>query len=256
MRTGFFLFLLLPCCLPLRAGVSVQSITDHRTTEPSGNQLKITLQIQEAILETALDYHQVRVTRAEDDLGNSLILDPADDEAFRPLQVRPAEPHPITLMNVDLRSPGRRASVIRHLEGSCIVRTFRTQKIVIDRAFETFGRSIENSLLEAHGIEVQVINPRHAHPGVTDEDEIKRLMKTNLCIEVTGAANKIRGMELVDSQFKVIPSRSRHFGSATSAIWICSADQPLPEDTAIRLSIPIDPTEHKIEFKIEDIPLP
>ncbi len=257
MRTAFSFILLLCFCLRLQAEVSVESVTDLRTTEDPGNQLKLTLNIQDPLLATALDYHQVTITRAEDDLGRSLILPVKEKkDEFLPLEIRSAEPHPSTLMTIDLRSPARRASALRHLQGSFIVRTFRTQKIVIDEAFKTFGQSIENSLLEAHGIEVQIINPRHAHPGVTDEEEIKRLMKTNLCIEVTGAAKKIRDMELIDPQFQVIPSRSRTYGSSRSAIWICSADHPLPEDTAIRLSIPIDPTEHTIQLDLKDIPLP
>lgn len=260
MRTAFFILLLAVFCPCLEAGVTVESITDFRTTETPGNQLKINLNIQDPLLSTALDYHQLVISRAEDDQGTNLI--PPDEEGkekkddFQTLQTRPSEPHPSTQMTFSLLSPPRQASTLKHLQGSVTVRTFRTQKIVIEKAFDTFGRMIDDPLLKAHGIDVQVINPRHAHPGVTEEEEIKRLMKTNLCVEVTGAANKIRGMELIDPQFNIIPSRSRTYGSSRRAIWICAADEPLPNDAAIRLSIPIDPTGHKIEFNLKDIPLP
>jgi len=255
MRTTLLLLLLVA---PLPAAeVRVDSITDLRSTAESGGELKVSLRLQDPLLKTALDYREAPLTTAIDDLGNNLIPPtPDQDDLFRPLHVQPDDPFPSTTMTLHLKSPPRAATRLQKIEGALIVRTFRTQKVVIPNAFETFGTLIEDPLLEAHDIEVQIINPRHAYPGVTEEDRIKQLMKTHLCVEVTGAASKISGIELIDADFNVIPTTSRNFGSPASATWIAAAESPLPQNVAIRLSIPIDPTEHRIPFHLEDVTLP
>ncbi|MEO0454489.1 MAG: hypothetical protein AAFY98_10185 [Verrucomicrobiota bacterium] len=240
----------------LSAKVEWKTTNETRSTESLAQSAEVILRLTDDRLESALDFGDIEVSEALDEKGNSLISSKSEQSAsYRPLRIRPTLP-PSADIRIPIKCPEREANSIQTLKGAFSIRTFKSQKVVIDPAKQPLNEIVENDLLDAHGLEVTLIDIGHAYPEIRDKETLGRLSEQAVAVEISSTKTEIREIELITTEFEVIPSQKHHFGTRSSMIWGARANKPLPEGYAVRISIPIAPEEHRILFDLKDLPLP
>lgn len=238
--------------------VGLKSVAESRTSEASGGELRLWVQLQASGLQDALEYQDVRVEQALDDTGKDLVW-PVDEDAA-PVVSRltrgKSEGAPSVLFPVVLKPAARGARTISEVRGTVTLRVFRRQVVQVEKVRERVGKTVEDPLFKAHGLEVFVADPVQGVPGLTERVEMERLRERAVAVRVTGESIRPVEVDLLDSQGMPIPARSSSFGGGRSVLFTLTADRPLPVDTRLRVTLPTSPREAIVPFVLKQVVLP
>jgi hypothetical protein len=259
----WWIFAFLAVFLPplLRAeelSVTLKSITEVRTSEASGNELRLWLRLQASGLQNALEYRDVRIVTARDDTGADLAPVRGEDEPTPASKLArgTGEGAPSVLLPVVLRPATRPARQITELSGRVTLRVFRRQVVLLNDVIARTGKAAQDPLFKAHNLEVFITDPVQGTPGLTDPGEIERLRARAISIRFSGEISQALEVDLVSGDGEPIPARSTSFGGGRSALFTLTADRPLPAGAQARVTIPTTPQEIEVPFALKNIPLP
>jgi hypothetical protein len=234
---------------------SLQSITEVRTQEPGGSELRLWIRLEGEMIKEALEYDDIHLTTARDDAGADLLM-PSLDTAPTRLNKPVAVTVPTALFPVVLKTPARSARTLTEVNGTVLLRTFRRQVVLIDLVRAKSGQAVENPLFKAHEVEVFVTDPVLASPGLIDAKEAARMRERAVSIRFSGQPKNVLQVELLDAAGVLIPTRQSSFGGGRTLMFTCTADQPLPDETQARISIPTSPEDVIVPFTLKNITLP
>jgi len=240
------------------AVIQLQSVAESRTSEAAGGELRLWVRMQASGLQDALEYQDVRVEQAVDDAGKNLAL-PVDEDA-EPVPSRlgrgEGEGAPSVLFPVVLKPSARGAKSIPEVRGSVTLRVFRRQVVLVEKVRERTGKTVEDALFKAHGLEVFVTDPVQGMPGLTEKTEMERLRERAVAVRVAGENIRAVEVDLVDGTGAVVPCRSSSFGGGRSVLFTLTADRPLAPDTQARVTLPTAPREAVVPFVLKNVLLP
>src|SRR5690606_9113928 len=98
--------------------------------------------------------------------------------------------------------------------------------------------------------------PRQAFPGVTEEEELKKLRTGGVALEISGNTRKVREFVLETPEGQRLKTRAGSFGAGRTLILSQRSEEPLPENVLARVVIPVAPEEVAVPFRLEKVELP
>jgi hypothetical protein len=261
---------------PVKAMVS--EVTDTRSTGSSRSECNVGLTFTGDAVADSMRVHQVRLTKAQDELGRDLILAKADQsEDFANADYRS-----VTLRaRVALRNPSRNASFIKIIEGE--VDLFNPTannggQLVIKNAVNSPAEPIEDPTLKKYGIQLMYLTKdsyaakvKHledksdtATNSELDEafgDRFKTMLTAMFASETRRSATLFlkdpekRVIELVflDASGKPL---QRNGGVTSGEIRKVNLDAPIPADAQLLIKLVTPESIQTCPFKTENIPLP
>jgi hypothetical protein len=256
-RSLFFVLILLAADSPAQESglrVTLERLVDVRSQEKDESRLGLTLKIRGESLSSALEYGAVQITEPAVMAGK---VGGADEEGFAPLK-RSGFGDNLTeaLLSFELPSPPRSQGSFAVLGGTLKLRTYRQQLVPIEKVLTKLNQTVADPLFKVHGIEVRVVDPRQAFPGVTEETEVAKLVASSVALEISGSTRKVREFVLETPEGKRIASRAGSFGAGRTLILSRRSDEPLPENVVAKVVIPVSPEEVKVPFRLEKVELP
>jgi hypothetical protein len=135
---------------------TVGDVTDNRTTGSFNSECKIELKFTGDAAADATDIHQVRVTKALDELGRDLVPKEKADHVGGFASAFHHRQNGLTA-EVVLRNPSRNASVIKLVEGEVEFFNPTAQNggiLVVKDVLKHPAEPVENATLKKYGIEV------------------------------------------------------------------------------------------------------
>lgn len=234
--------------------VSLERLVDLRSLDKADSRLAITLKIKGDQVSSALEYGDVRINEPEPRTGT---ISGADEEGFAPLKRSGfGDKLGEALLAFELPSPPRNQMSFTILAGTLKLRSYRQQLIPIEKIQTKLNQTIQDPLLKAHGIELRVVDPRQAFPGVTEETELARLKSSVVALEISGNTRKIRDFVLETPEGKEVLSRAGSFGAGRTLILSRRSEEPLPENVIAKVLIPVSPEVVPVSFRLEKVELP
>jgi hypothetical protein len=255
MRRGLPLLLLCPALATAQITVTLDRFVETRTASPETSRLRCELRLAGPGLDDALDFGNPRLTTATDDQGRALAPAPGSPGVFLPLRPIPGAP-PQAVATLDLAAPPRSSRALARLAGSLDLRFYRYQIVRIANATESTDTDFKDPLFAAHGFAVRIVHPRHAFPELSGAETEDALRRRAVCLEITGNAAALRGLELRGPDDRPIAARTVSFGTRQFTLWAAAADTPLPPGAQALLRIPIDPETRPVPFDLRDLTLP
>lgn len=257
-----FLLLALATTLPAaeeQARVSLQSITETRFSGDPPGELRLWVRLEASGLQDALEYSHVQITTARDDRGNDL-TPPAPDTDTPPQPLRLTRGDggaaPSVLFPVILRPAPRAARLLTEVSGTVTLHVFKRQVVLIEDARNRIGKTVEDPLFKAHGLEVFITDPAQGVPGLTDKNEIERFRERAIAVRISGENLRSIDATLANERGEVLPSRISSFGGGRSVLFTLTTDSPLAPDTRLRVTIPSAPRQAEVPFTLREILLP
>jgi hypothetical protein len=241
---------------PETPAASVQSVTEVRTSEPGGSELRLWIRLEGVSLAEALEYHSIRLRDARDDRGTSLTLAQEVSETPARLKKPGSGTVPSVLFPLALQIPARDARALTHAAGSVTLRQFRRQVVLIDHVRSKVNQTAKDPLFEAHGVEIFITDPVQGSPGAVDEKSAERIRAQAVSVRVSGNPGKVLGVDLLAADGSEIPARSGSFGAGRSVLHTLTADRPLPEKIQARIALAASPHDVEVPFTLNNIPLP
>ncbi|MEM6823368.1 MAG: hypothetical protein AAF558_15680 [Verrucomicrobiota bacterium] len=238
--------------------ITLDRITEIRSTESKESELQIYLKLSGENVASALEAGTWQLDRAEDNLGKPIEFAEGFAKTFLPIRKRPglSADQETGILKLRLALPARSSTHLNNLSGSVALRVYRYQIVPIPDILQLTNKTIDNPLFKTHRIQVHVIDPRHAFPGYTKDDEADLLKQRATAIRVEGETQRVKSFLLQDSQSEMIAARYSSFGGGGSTVFSAISDTPLATDTQGSLMIPIDPQEIRIPFTLRNISLP
>jgi hypothetical protein len=254
-----WLFLLLPLCSITQAQEStplltLEKITDLRSSDPADSRLILTLKITGTSLDQALEYGDFRVNEPEVLTGK---ISGADPDGFAPLRrIEFSQEQKEAYLTVELPSPTRGQSAWPVFSGTLKLRTYRRQLVPIEQVLTKLNQTISDPLFKVHGIDVRVVDPRQAFPGIREEAELKKLQAEAVALEISGNTRKVRAFVLETAQGQTLKTRAGSFGAGRVLTLSQRSEEALPPDTKANVLIPISPEDVLVPFHLKNISLP
>jgi hypothetical protein len=240
------------------AVVVLKSVAESRSSEAAGGELRLWVRMQASGLQDALEYQEVRIEQARDDTGRDLAPVVDEDAVAVPSRLARGEEEgaPWVMFPVVLQPAARQARTIPEVRGRVTLRVFRRQVVVLENVRARVGKTVEDALFKAHGLEVFITDPVQGVPGITEKSEMERLRERAVAVRVSGEAVRAMEVDLVDGAGAPLPSRASSFGGGRSVLFTLVADGPLPAGAQARLTIPASPREAVVPFTLKNIVLP
>jgi hypothetical protein len=240
------------------AVVVLKSLVESRSSEATGGELRLWVRMQASGLQDALEYQEVRIEQARDDTGRDLAPVVKEDAVPVPSRLTRGEEEgvPWVMFPVVLQPAARQARMIPEVRGTVTLRVFRKQVVLLENVRERMGKSAEDPLFKAHGLEVFITDPVQGVPGITEKSEMERLRERAVAVRISGEVVRAMEVDLVDAAGVPLPSRVSSFGSGRSVLFTLVADRPLPAGVQARLTIPASPREAVVPFTLKNIVLP
>lgn len=213
----------------------------HPISHFGGNDLTVELLLSGPEVVTATQIKEIAITSATDDAGTTLKSGAQrTNGGFHNLNRKfmwffmKNPPADKIKVKVKLTAPARKATRLTHLEGSVTLRCGTSTQILIPAVV---GKAT-NKLLQQAGATVEVTK---VEPG-------------RVRLDIEDPQQKLHDYELVDKTGKKIQTGSSGWGGARTIVTLDS-DHVSP-GSSIKLQVITRTTEHKVPFKLQNIPLP
>ncbi len=224
--------------------------------DPSGLALVATVELASPQAATATAYGFIKVAAATDDKGNKLqpIKNSFRDDTKEYVKIddfmrsmRGGSKDKVTF-DIVLPMPPADAKQLARLEGSVrVLLGGKREDVVIAgvRAGKP-GTELEHNTLEQAGVTIKLFDPKS---GDGDPD-------TMVALEVVDPKMSLVELALVDKSGKKLDSSSSTSTSDATTHHVLQADEKLPADTQLKLTVAVGQKPVDVPFKFAAVPLP
>lgn len=234
--------------------VSVQQLTDSRSSDPADSRLSVTFKVEGAAVKNAFEFGSVQIEEPMSVAGKLIAADPEGFAALK--RTGFADRMNEALLTFELSSPLRQQTSFPLLSGTLKLKTYRQQLIPVEKVLARRNETLTDPLLSAHDVVVRIVDPRQAFPGLKDELEVAKLLASSVAFEVTGNTRKINSFLLETAEGKKIPTMAGSFGAGRMLLLSQRSTEPLPPDVVAKILIPVAPELITVPFRFENLMLP
>jgi hypothetical protein len=234
--------------------VGLERLVDQRSQAKEESRLVVTLKIQGDGIARALEFGAVQIQEPGVMSGK---ISGADEEGFAALR-RSGFGGNLSeaFLSFELPSPARTQISWPVVSGSFKLKLYRQQLVPIEKVLSKRNQVVEDPLLKAHKIELRVVDPRQAFPGVTEDVEVSKLLASVVALEIIGNTRQVREFLLETPEGKRIPTRAGSFGAGRTLILSQRSEEPLAENVVAKVVIPVAPEQVEVPFLLEKVELP
>ncbi|HWF20378.1 MAG TPA: hypothetical protein VG754_13995 [Verrucomicrobiae bacterium] len=265
---------------PTAIRATVGDVTDNRTTGTFNSECKIEVKFTGDAAADATDVHEVRVTKAVDELGRDLVPKEKPDHFGGHMSNFHHRQNGLTA-EVVLRNPSRSSSVIKLVEGE--VEFFNPTAsnggiLIIKNILAHPAEAVQDATLKKYGVEVMYLTKASYEAKkkqIQDEEKsgsggaigqafgdlfkgmfggmMSSDSKDSIKLYIKDTDKRVVDFEFQDANGKPLKS---HGSWSMSEMHNQDLDAPPPADTQLLIHLATPEATQTFPFKLENIPLP